>query len=275
MPEGQLDPWISRIECVFHSFAAPTSGVTCLSIIEIDLSLAQLGLKVLTREEETETGIPFLDALVSRDGNKLRTSVYCKPTHTDRYIHFSSHHHPRILRGVIQCLRDRACNICDDSSRRKEITHLKKVFLANGYPEPMTSRTLNHQGHSPPVLAETTENEKKKILYLLYIKGVSEKIELLCAPLGVKTVFKSRHTLRQSLMRVKSPRQDDLKAGVVYEVPCADCNHVYIGETGRCLQKRVKEQIRSEDAGHKEWHSCTCMEERSQSRLGRCKGQSV
>lgn len=28
-------------------------------------------------------------------------------------IHFSSHHHLRILRGIIQCLRDRANNVCD------------------------------------------------------------------------------------------------------------------------------------------------------------------
>ena len=118
--------------------------------------------------------------------------------------------------------------------------HLKEVFLANGYPEPVTRRTLNHQRHSPPVPAETPEMEKK-LLYLSYIKGVSEKIEHICAPLGVKTIFKSRHTLRQSLMRVKSPRQEDVKTGVVYEVPCAECNHVYIGETGRCLQKRIKE----------------------------------
>ena len=74
-----------------------------------------------TIEEEK---IPFLDVLVRRQGNKLQTSVYRKSTHTDRYIQFSSHHHPRILRGVIQCLRDRALNVCDGKSKPTELKHL-------------------------------------------------------------------------------------------------------------------------------------------------------
>ena len=31
------------------------------------------------------------------------------------------------------------------------------------------------------------------------------------------------------------------KKGVVHEVPCGECNHVYIGETGRTLRKRLTE----------------------------------
>ena len=42
-------------------------------------------------------------------------------------------------------------------------------------------------------------------------------------------------------MRVKSTRLDNRKKGVIYEVPCADCDSVYIGETGRSLEMRLKE----------------------------------
>ena len=37
-----------------------------------------------TREIEENGKIPFLDCLVSRDNNKLRTTIYRKPTNTDR-----------------------------------------------------------------------------------------------------------------------------------------------------------------------------------------------
>ena len=65
--------------------------------------------------KEDKEYIPFLDVLVRRKGNKFQTqtSVYRKPTHTDRYIPFSSHQPPWILRGDIQCLRGRALNVCD------------------------------------------------------------------------------------------------------------------------------------------------------------------
>ena len=42
-------------------------------------------------------------------------------------------------------------------------------------------------------------------------------------------------------MKVKSARPQNLKKGVVYEVPCADCDYVYVGETGRSLEMRLKE----------------------------------
>ena len=43
-------------------------------------------------------------------------------------------------------------------------------------------------------------------------------------------------------MKVKqlTPALD--KKGVVYEVPCGECNHVYIDETGRTLRKRLIER---------------------------------
>ena len=65
-----------------------------------------------TMDEERENQLPFLDVLVKREDNHLRTSVYRKPTHTNRYINFNSHHHSRVLRGTIQCLRDRAQDVC-------------------------------------------------------------------------------------------------------------------------------------------------------------------
>ena len=66
----------------------------------------------------------------------------------------------------------------------------------------------------------------------LVVHGLSQKI---------KTIFKSSNTLRQSLVHVKNSIPDEKKKGVVYEVPCMDCEQVYIGEIGRTIQKRVTE----------------------------------
>ena len=83
--------------------------------------------------------------------------------------------------------------------------------------------------------------ERPNVLHLRYILGMSEKIERDCQQLGVLTVFKSGHILRQSLIRVKAAVEVDMKMGVVYEVPCGECDHMYIGGSGRNVKGRIKE----------------------------------
>ena len=43
-----------------------------------------------TKEIEENGKITFLDCLVTRDNNKLKTTIYRKPTHTDRSLDQSS-----------------------------------------------------------------------------------------------------------------------------------------------------------------------------------------
>jgi len=38
---------------------------------------------------------------------------------------------------------------------------------------------------------------------------------------------------------VKNRVPEEKKTGVVYEVPCHDCDHVYVGKTGKALKKRL------------------------------------
>ena len=76
-----------------------------------------------------------------------------------------------------------------------------------------------------------------KISFLTYVQGITEKIQRVCHPLGVKVICSSRGKLRETLTKVKEPTPELKRKGVVYEVPCSDCAHVYIGETGRMLEK--------------------------------------
>ena len=72
--------------------------------------------------------------------DRLSTAVYRKPTHTDQYILYHSHHHPRMLTGVMRGMRDRALRICDNTSKQPEMEHLARVFEANGFPEKLVRR---------------------------------------------------------------------------------------------------------------------------------------
>ena len=68
----------------------------------------------VTTDVTMEDGaMPFLDILVSpgRDGS-LSTSVYRKPTHTDLYLQWESHHPLSSKYSVIGTLQHRANTIC-------------------------------------------------------------------------------------------------------------------------------------------------------------------
>ena len=56
-------------------------------------------------------------------------------------------------------------------------------------------------------------------------------------------VFKSETMLRSQLVRPKDAVDPAKQDGVVYRIPC-ECGKVYIGETGRPMQDRIKEHDR-------------------------------
>ena len=89
-----------------------------------------------TVEVEKGGTLPFLDTLLRRkhDGT-LDVTVYRKPTHTDRYLDFRSHHPPHVKRGLVRCLFDRARSVTSTQDNlQKEECHLAKVLKQNGYP---------------------------------------------------------------------------------------------------------------------------------------------
>ena len=45
-----------------------------------------------TMEEEKNGELAFLDTLLKRNNGEIFVLVYRKPTHTDQYLHYSSHH---------------------------------------------------------------------------------------------------------------------------------------------------------------------------------------
>ena len=116
------------------------------------------------------------------------------------------------------------------------------VFQANGFPAELVRKTFSHQNPpTPPQPVHEDPTEPQKIMCLPYIRGLSERIERICAPLGVKAAFKPMKTLRQTLMNVKNCIPAERKREVVYEVPCKECHLSYIGETKRTLRVRIGE----------------------------------
>ena len=114
-----------------------------------------------TMEEEQNLSLPFLDVLVIRHDKTFRTQVYRKPTHTDRYLHFDSHHPQHHKLAVTKTLHDRAnTHNTIPADARHEATHVLSVLQLNGfplrhsYPTPRSNNGTRHGilSTSPPYL---------------------------------------------------------------------------------------------------------------------------
>ena len=86
-------------------------------------------------------------------------------------------------------------------------------------------------------------NDFKATVVLPYVKGLSEQLRRCLQQQGVRAVFKSETTLRSQLVRPKDAVDLAKQDGVVYRIPC-ECSKVYIGETGKPTQDRIKEHDR-------------------------------
>ena len=85
---------------------------------------------------------------------------------------------------------------------------------------------------------ETTNGDSTICLRpLRTIKRIPEKRD-------VRLRFRLNQTLRQLLVKPKDPVPMDIQNGVVYRIPCKDCEKMYVGQTDRPLAWRVKEHQR-------------------------------
>ena len=196
-----------------------------------------------TFEVEVDGQLPFLDVLVRREVDGLiSTSVYRKNTHTDQYLQFTSHHPTTHKSSVVCTLFHRAERLSSSIVERcEEEEHVVKSLIENGYPRHFIKR--QHKRHHVSI---NSEPEPTAVAIVPYIQGLSESIKrILHKDLGIKTIFTPTRSLRQILSHPKDPIPMSHKSGVVYRIPCEDCEKSYVGQTLRTLDRRIKEHQRS------------------------------
>ncbi|XP_071093657.1 uncharacterized protein [Haliotis cracherodii] len=217
-------------------------------------------------KKKLTTTIPRCKSADNTDNdNKLHTSVYRKPTHTDQYLHHSSNHPPQFKRGIIANLARRAVNICSTSQQlQTERNHLRHVFTNfNNYPTSLVEQTINSilsPRERPP-----RQQTAPFAISLPYIGTVSHQIQrLLKHHANIDTVFQRGRTIQNILSangRPSSSKKED-PAGVVYHIQC-DCGDSYVGETSRPLPIRMKEHRTDHTQTHPDhniqWNNITIL----------------
>jgi len=204
-----------------------------------------------TYEIEMEGKINFLDVLVTRTDNGVETTVYRKPTHSDRYIHFSSNHNPIVFINTMKTMTQRATKYCSTPRLLSdEIHHLENVFAENGYPWPLITRyvsnTLIPSDVDEKKIDDDKENKESQetenvTLRIPFDPHLHKYMSKLCKRLGIKLASCKSLTLGQQLIKRRPKTSIMDTKGVVYEIKCTTCDCVYIGQTGRSVSQRIAE----------------------------------
>ena len=213
---------------------------------------------LFTIETECNEKISFLDTLVSRENGAVAVDVYRKPTHTDRYLDFNSHHDNQHKISTASTLLHRALNLPNSSEgKKRELDHVHTALKSNGYPSKFI-QNIQAKKTRPPTsnvsqeelvrmffeMVEPTES-RKSFATLPYIKGLTEPLTRVLKKHDIKVVNKPFTTLQQQFPAPKSRPSMESQTNVVYKIPCMNCSWCYIGETGRAFNTRKKEHARN------------------------------
>ena len=102
-------------------------------------------IKFTVRGNQENGAIPFLDTLVKPEAdNILSIKVYCKPTHTDQYLQWDSHHNLSAKYSVIGTLTHRAKTVSTTTGLlNEELQHLKEALVRCKYPRWAINKVQN------------------------------------------------------------------------------------------------------------------------------------
>ena len=95
-----------------------------------------------------------------------------------------------------------------------------------------------------------TQAKSKGLAVIPYVKGTSEALSRIFQKYRIQTAMRPHMTLRKFLVHPKDKRHLKDKSGVVYRIPCKNCDQAYIGETARNLGYRLVEHekdVKSKD----------------------------
>lgn len=164
--------------------------------------------------------------------------MYRKKSHTDQYLNFASHHPLHHKLGVIRTLFDRCDSVVSDPlDKIAERQHIEKALAVCGYPK-WSFRKVDRRRST---IRDKPKEDTIGSVVLPYVKGITEECQRVIKSYNISCAAKPVRTLRNFLVHAKDKRSFEENTGVVYKIPCANCDSAYIGETGRNLGTRLSE----------------------------------
>ncbi|XP_072033426.1 uncharacterized protein [Amphiura filiformis] len=157
-----------------------------------------------TYEEESDNSIPFPNTLITKkDDGSLKICIYRKPTHTDQYLQFQSHHPLHHKLGVVRTLIDRKDSIVSEEiDRQKETSHIEQALNQCGYPQWSIKKVVEEKDLPKPKKSKPSDGQEKSkgLVVLPYVEGLSERVSRIFEKHGFATSLKPHSTIRKALV---------------------------------------------------------------------------
>ena len=200
-------------------------------------------------------GLCLLDTLITpKSGGSLETTVYRKPTHTNQYLQWDSHHAITNKYSIISTLLHRAKIICSNQQLlEEEQTNIQKALTACKYPDWATDR-MKLKIDTPKTRQNNRNNRTtyRGHITVPYNEGLSESMKNIGKRYGIQVHFKSGKTLKYELVAPKDKDHMTNKSGIIYRFKCdrLECDEEYISETARTFGERFKEHLKAPSSIH-------------------------
>lgn len=206
-----------------------------------------------TSEKEINHNLSFLDVSITfnTSSTTFDTTVYRKSTHTGQYLNFSSSSPISYKRNIFKNLLKRANTHCSNNDAyNREIKIIFKDLMNNNYPKKWLTSTYSKifSSINRPQSQPAINDNKKDIKFYIsipYHPGISENISRILRPYNIQASFKPQNVISSFFAHKLNPVSPLDCTNVIYQIPCSDCEAVYIGETSRTANTRIKEHQRN------------------------------
>ncbi|KAJ4446753.1 hypothetical protein ANN_13450 [Periplaneta americana] len=142
----------------------------------------------------------------------------------------------------VESLLHRAIVISDINNLPAEMDHLRRTLQQNNYSRRDINNAIKQVTMRSNTIDLDSKQEPTKKAFIPFCGSVSHKISRILQKVNIKTIHKPQSKIRSHLRQVKDSQ--GLRTPGIYKIPC-ECGEVYIGQTGRTIEDRIKEHKRN------------------------------
>jgi hypothetical protein len=205
-----------------------------------DIDDEERGIK-LEKEIEKNGVLNFLDlSIVRKEKGSFVTSWYQKECAAGIYCHKRSEVDDGTKMNFIKNMEEKIKIITmEEDQKEKDLDKLWEQLRGNGY-EDRDKHKIRKRKKKDTKNEEEQKEEQRRWYGIESAGEISNKIRRILRREGIKTYKKGGEKILDIVRNKKKKSKDAKQKGVIYQVPCEECDRVYIGET----KKRLKDRLR-------------------------------